>query len=157
LSTLWRLWERAEQGAGCLVNVLGDAGVGKTRFLHEFRARLATGTPVLLGRCSAYRNVAPYQPFIDALRGLIESNVLTRDESVTQLSERWSLSSQSRVALTHLLTPDIDQAGMPPAAELRSAIVEAIREVIAVVSAQRAVFVMLEDWHWADEASRNAL
>lgn len=157
LSTLWRWWERAEQGTGCLVNVLGDAGVGKTRFLHEFRARLAPGTAVLIGRCSAYRNVAPYQPFIDALRGLIEANAVTRDESVTQLSERWSLSAASRQALTHLLTPDIDQAGMPAAAELRSAIVEAIREVIAALSAQRAVFVMLEDWHWADEASRNAL
>ena len=157
LADLTRWWERTERGEGGLVKVGGEAGVGKTRFLHEFNARLGSDRWVLHGRCSPYRGVPPYQPFIDALRSFIDATPITRGESVQQLSDRWALSQASRLALRHLLAPDSEQTAQLKAGDLRSAIVDALREIMGSLASQHPLLVMIEDWQWADEASRSAL
>ncbi|HET8936735.1 MAG TPA: AAA family ATPase [Polyangiales bacterium] len=157
LADLLAWWSRTEQGSGGLVKIGGEAGVGKTRFLHEFRARLSPEAVVLHGGCSSYRGVPPYQPFIDALRTFIDANPSTRAESVQQLSERWGLSHASCMALTQLLSPDSRTASSLKAGDLRSAIVDALRQIIGKLAVHHPLLVILEDWHWADEASRHAL
>jgi DNA-binding SARP family transcriptional activator/tetratricopeptide (TPR) repeat protein len=67
---------RAADGAGRVVLLHGEAGIGKTRLLQEVLDRLRAGessTPrfvtVLVGRChEAVRNL-PYAPIVEALRG----------------------------------------------------------------------------------------
>jgi class 3 adenylate cyclase/tetratricopeptide (TPR) repeat protein len=168
LQTLLQLWRRCEQDCGAVVAIAGPPGIGKTRFLHEFRTRLGASASVLHGRCSAYRNVAPYQPFIEGLTGLLETLTLASPTLATpdtptrlaQLSERYRLSVEAHRSLAYLLTPSSESssaAESPDAAELRAAIVRALDELIAHMTLERPVLVILEDWHWADEASRNAL
>ena len=41
MATLVRRWDRARQGDGQLVMIVGEPGLGKSRLLEEFRARLA--------------------------------------------------------------------------------------------------------------------
>jgi class 3 adenylate cyclase len=41
MATLLRRWDRARQGDGQLVMIVGEPGLGKSRLLEEFRARLA--------------------------------------------------------------------------------------------------------------------
>ena len=41
LGLLARRWERAQAGEGQLVLIVGDPGIGKTRLVEEFRAKLA--------------------------------------------------------------------------------------------------------------------
>ena len=160
LETLLDLWRETEEGHGSVVSVVGPPGIGKTRFLHELRKRIGQDAHVLHGRCSAYRNVAPYQPFIDALRSLLElgpSDARETTARLAQLATRCELTPESQRALSQLLSPGERAYGAADAAEVRAAIVAALDELITALTRERSVLLILEDWHWADEASRNAL
>ncbi|WP_248843856.1 AAA family ATPase, partial [Streptomyces albus] len=51
--------------------VEGEAGIGKTRLIHEALARTATpGRRVLAGNCLPLREPFPYGPVVDLFRGL---------------------------------------------------------------------------------------
>src|SRR5215469_4689195 len=69
LGRLIGCWERARSGQGQVVNVIGEAGVGKSRLLFEFRQALR-GEPAiwLEGQCSAYAQGTPYLPMLEVLR-----------------------------------------------------------------------------------------
>jgi class 3 adenylate cyclase len=72
LATLRRCLDEAMSGEGQLVTVTGEAGMGKSRLLHEFRQGLDDAeVPVLMGRCQSYGGGVAYLPFIDILRGWI--------------------------------------------------------------------------------------
>jgi len=66
LSMMSELYSRACRDGERLLMVRGDAGVGKTRLLHEFKRRMKlAGTLVLEGRCTAQNT--SYQPFAHIL------------------------------------------------------------------------------------------
>lgn len=69
LATLLACLDAASRGAGGVVMVAGEPGIGKTRLLAEFadRAR-ATGWQVLAGRAYDTEGLPPYLPFLEALR-----------------------------------------------------------------------------------------
>src|SRR5205823_4405061 len=68
LARLQDAWERTVAGERRLVLVAGEAGIGKSRLATEFAVKVhETGGTVLLGRC-AEETLAPYQPFVEALR-----------------------------------------------------------------------------------------
>jgi DNA-binding SARP family transcriptional activator len=62
LDRLRRVWQQAADGAGRLVLVSGEAGVGKTRLVAEFADELPAR--VLVGRCDQAE--IPYQPVVSA-------------------------------------------------------------------------------------------
>ena len=41
MTTLMRRWQRARQGDGQLVMIVGEPGLGKSRLIQEFHSRLA--------------------------------------------------------------------------------------------------------------------
>ncbi|MEJ5199547.1 MAG: BTAD domain-containing putative transcriptional regulator, partial [Anaerolineae bacterium] len=64
-----RWWEAARAGAGRLLLVEGEAGVGKTRLVEEvLRYLQSRGAVVLRGRCYEFGGGLPYQPIAEALR-----------------------------------------------------------------------------------------
>ena len=66
--------DRARDGHPAVVLVAGEAGVGKTRFIHEIEWRaLERGDRVLAGGCVQLGGEGlPFGPIIEALRGLPE-------------------------------------------------------------------------------------
>ena len=68
MAAIQKAWEQVRAGRATTVVVAGDPGIGKTRLVAEFCARAhSSGAAVLLGR-STEETLAPYQPFIEALR-----------------------------------------------------------------------------------------
>src|SRR5262249_629141 len=55
-------------GRGHIVFVVGEAGIGKSRLLHEFRARLGDGATWLEGAAISFGGAMAFHPVIDMLR-----------------------------------------------------------------------------------------
>ena len=56
-------------GLGQVVGIVGEAGLGKSRLLHEFRQGLGESIRYVEGRCLPYGSAIPYLPLLDILRG----------------------------------------------------------------------------------------
>ena len=66
---LWSRWERASDGEGQVVLISGEAGIGKSRLVRQFRKQLAQ-TPHLWLECagSPYHQNTPFYPIADMLQ-----------------------------------------------------------------------------------------
>jgi class 3 adenylate cyclase len=70
LELLQRAFERARDERAChLFTILGPAGIGKSRLVAEFQARL-DGARVVGGRCISYGDGVTYWPVIEILKRL---------------------------------------------------------------------------------------
>ena len=71
LQRLFAIWHQVQQGHGHVVSVVGEAGLGKSRLLYEFKQQLAqTGTRYVEGTCFTYGDTISYLPFLEVLRAL---------------------------------------------------------------------------------------
>src|SRR5205823_4164838 len=71
LSLLQSRLDSAVRGNGHVVALVGEAGLGKSRLVFEFRQRFATQSITYLeGRCSSHATGVPYSPILDILRQL---------------------------------------------------------------------------------------
>ena len=131
-----------------VVLVEGEAGMGKSRLVFETGQRLAErGIRVLTGYCHRLREPLAFGPVLDALRDIGDL-----------LPEPSRLSAQAG-ALAPLL-PDL--AGRLPApprspADPRAARFQLVGAVRSVLDALGPVVLVVEDVHWADEATRDLL
>jgi predicted ATPase len=72
MKTLNEAFERAGSGEGRVVAIAGEAGVGKSRLLLEFRNSLPRDQcRYFEGRCFHYGESMPYLPLLDILRSFI--------------------------------------------------------------------------------------
>jgi transcriptional regulator with XRE-family HTH domain len=149
----------ASSGAGRVVFIAGDAGVGKTRLLREFitRVRSPTGAEVLEGHCYDERPASPYGPFVDALRAF------ARERGPAALSQRaGALADALAPLLPGLDLPAPRPIGDPQGEKRR--LFEAIYRVILPPAAppsveipRRCCVLVLEDLHWSDQSSQELL
>ena len=165
VATLHARLAKAGQADGQFVTVVGEAGIGKSRLLYEFRHSLDREKfTIFQGRCQSYGSDTPYLPFLDVLRQILH---LREDDSQAELLEKVismitaidaSLKQYIPIYL-HLLSIQSDYP-LPGSLEgdaLRQIIQEALSAVITLNTAQNPVLLILEDWHWSDEASEGAL
>ena len=166
LRTLENQLASATQGEGGTLVVIGDAGAGKSRLLHELRLRAAGfDGRLLFGRCDAYGRSTPYMPFVDVLRDLLvvgESNDEDApDERIAARVRELDPSLADNVSLYFtLLAIPSRRYRMPrhlQGEHLQAAMLDALIALLTHASRRQPICLLLEDWHWADEASRAAL
>lgn len=147
--------EAARGGNGRLVVIPGEAGVGKTRFISAVTELAAgKGFRVVSGGCLEQYRWHPYAPVIEALGSVVsagtgvDSEVLleTPDSPLLRLLPQLRRRKSGSGG-----TPRID----PEDERLR--IVEAISGGFGRLADQRPLLLALEDLHWADEATVNAI
>jgi class 3 adenylate cyclase len=156
--------ERAIQRRGQFVTVVGEAGIGKSRLLYEFKRGLEPKKIIILqGKCQSFGSDTPYLPFLDALRrelNLTEEN--HPDEllknAVTNITKIDPSLAQFLPFYLHLLSiktePMITHMQV---AELRHAMQEALAKIITLKAEHQPMIFIIEDWHWHDEASMGAV
>jgi DNA-binding CsgD family transcriptional regulator len=99
LGELEQALDAARAGSGTTALVAGEAGIGKTRLASELAQRAGeAGFEVLLGRAiDLVGTELPYQPFVEALRPLVEPRQLDRpagsqrrvfEETLASLTDR---------------------------------------------------------------------
>lgn len=154
--------QRARAGNGSEIVVAGDAGAGKSRLLYELRERVAAldSMRLLHGRCRGYE-VAPYGPFIDVLRDALELRTPAIVDS-REIVERVRAIDASLDPFLPLYLHLLVTGGEPLPSHLRgehlqAALIDALAALISALAARATVAVLLEDWHWADAASRSTL
>ena len=154
--------------------VLGDAGVGKSRFLLEFRRSLANADhtkdiAIYEGRCEAHTRSRPFGVISHLLRCLTGIN--QNDLPTVQLSrltvylERLDLAQNSiRPFMAYLLgihhiAPEIEaHLALFNADMLRKSIHTAVRRVLLASASQETPTILIfEDLHWIDPASGDLL
>ena len=156
--------EAAGAGHGKIVAVVGDAGVGKSRLFHEFKA-IAQGTSVVMEAFSvSHGKSSVYLPAIELLRGyfriVAEDDERTRREKITGkvLALDRSLEDTLPYLFGLLGLSEDDEAllQMDPRTRKRRTL-EAIRRLMLRESLNQPVTVIFEDLHWIDEETQALL
>jgi predicted ATPase len=149
-------WQRAAQGTRQLVFVSGEAGVGKTTVLELFLARLATrsGVWTARGQCvEHYGEGEPYLPFLEALGRLGHGPEREAVRAVLrQYAPMWLVHLPGLVSEPELERLQSRLHGLTPARMLRE-----LAEALERLTADRVLVLVLEDLHWSDHATVEAL
>ena len=156
---LTRRWERAQTGEGQLVLIVGEPGIGKSRLVEEFRAKLA-GTPHTWIEWYALQLLqnTPLHPIAEWGRIRFEPDSPT-EQRLADLENTLALIGLDPAQYAPLLTPLIDiplpaarAANLPPE-ELRRRQLEALVAWALAGARSQAVAIAFEDLHWADPTS----
>ncbi len=150
LARLSALAQGVRKGGAQLVLLSGEAGIGKSRLVAEFVARLdEAGWGCHVGHCIEYADRSlPFGPIVNVLRSLLLDNLDEVDELVGH--HRGDLSS---------LLPEL--GGDDTRSGSRSGDVDRVFDAISMTlteaSRRRPVAVVVEDIHWSDAATRDLL
>ncbi len=122
--------------------VVGEAGMGKTSLVREFRELMPAGTAFRLGRCLSYGRSVTYSALADVLR---QELGLRQEDSAEDILER--LAGREILALT--LGLDVAGDLEPRAALLR--LQDQWVQLISQLAAAGPAVLVIEDLHWAAE------
>jgi class 3 adenylate cyclase/tetratricopeptide (TPR) repeat protein len=126
-----RAWAAGEGGGAMLV--VGPPGIGKSRLVAEFLSEAAAGgATVHRGYCEAYLGARPLQPFVHLVRSIT-------GDPAAELSDPATAGA-------------MDSAG----SDLARAVVR-MRALMADAAAAGPCIFAIDDWQWADGASREML
>ena len=142
LARLRSAFARTVTGQPQTVLIGGEAGIGKSRLVEEFGARLdatvAVGACIELGSGDG----VPFAPFAAALRSLDSRGLIDHDS--------WEGRELARIL------PELGEA--PPRRQedeyARIRLFEAVQAALLKACADRPLVLVVDDLHWADRASR---
>ena len=165
LDMLRQCFALVQRGRGQAVSIIGEAGLGKSRLLYEFRQTLGDVDYTWLeGRCSPYGAALAYGPIIEVLKQYCGIDASDRDEDMRQkvahgLAQLGPAQEATVPYLAHLLAAGMDGsrlASMAPEA-LKHQIFEALRGLVGAIAARRSLVLTIEDLHWVDPTTTEVL
>jgi DNA-binding SARP family transcriptional activator len=144
-------WSRADRGRGGLAFIGGDPGIGKSRLVAEFAREVdERGGRVLIGATGSPETM-PYQAIVEALRSVLPLVASLRLEGIW-LSSLATLLPELSTRIEGL--PALPQ--IEPENE-RARLFGALARALAALARPRPLLLVLEDLHWAEEATIAAL
>jgi AAA ATPase-like protein/adenylate/guanylate cyclase family protein len=156
-------FERLGNGLAQVVSIVGDAGMGKSRLVHEFRKRLkGRDVDLLEARCSSLTRAVPYSPWVSMFRRWF--GIDAKDDERTKMQKIASgfTDEAGNVDPGYLdlcwmlgLTPE--GVERPSDESVKTGAFTAISRLIWRKSERLPVVIILEDLHWIDDASREML
>ena len=158
-------YNKASTGSSQVVGVVGDAGVGKSRLLLEFRNHLPRGEFTYFeGQCLPFGSAMAYLPVLDILRSyfnikegdpesLIKKNVETR---ILKLDDKGHHVLAPFYDLLSLDAEDSAYKELEPR-QKRELIFEAIGDLVIYESRKKTLIIVVEDLHWIDKTSEEFL
>jgi class 3 adenylate cyclase/tetratricopeptide (TPR) repeat protein len=166
VATLLERFGDVKAGRGQVVFISGDAGIGKSRLLLEFRRRLAeTGETVtwLEGQCISFGQSIPFLPLLDQLRENFSIEEFDGEpEIIAKVEHGMRRMGQLEAYIPYvryLLSVDPGDpavAGMDAPAR-RKGVLEAMRAMALRGAAIRPIVFVFEDLHWIDASTEEHL
>lgn len=159
LGNLYEQYNRLIVGVGGIVTVIGEAGIGKSRLVAEFRKRTNKQAVTWIeGRCQSYATVDAYHPWRNILIDLIELADPSRYD-LGELIDRLSRlgidpSSKLLAATAGLLNIGTDSLNFSEeGSDPRDLIFVGIQQLLYGISATKPLVIVFEDLQWADRSS----
>lgn len=176
LQALLQLSSAVQAGLGRVALIIGEAGLGKTRLVAEWKAAAQAaggqeGQPALQwveGRCLSYGQGLAYHLLVELLRSLLGVSPAA-DESETRSALQLlttDLFGQAAANvypyLGHLLSLPLEGADLEKVRRLDPQSLQAqylavLRQLLQALAARRPLVLVLEDIHWADPSSTELL
>ncbi len=145
LSRLQAGLERCRAGQGSVAVIVGPAGIGKTRLVGEFLDRAeAHGVAVHRGYCEAYLGARPFQPVAQIVRSMQAQAEVDQSREGLKIEALLSLFS-ARVS---------DQSA---ASSQLERVIPTLLDFLKEGSAAGPIILYVDDWQWADDASREVI
>jgi predicted ATPase/class 3 adenylate cyclase len=166
LATLRARFNEVQAGRGQVVGLAGEAGMGKSRLLLEFRRALAQANEAvtwLEGHCISFGQASPFLPLIEQLRENFHVDELDGEPEiiakVEQCMRRMGELEAYIPAIRSLLSVD---PGDPAFAALegtarRQQLFAALRALAHRGAQLRPLVLVIEDLHWIDTSSEECL
>ncbi|HEY5866155.1 MAG TPA: AAA family ATPase, partial [Candidatus Tectomicrobia bacterium] len=149
-------WQRATHGTRQLVFVGGEAGVGKTTVVELFLTRVAVGGGVWTarGQCvEHYGEGEPYLPFLEAWGRLSHGPERDAVRAVLrQYAPLWLVQLPGLVS-----EPELERLQSRLQGTTRARMLRELAEALEVLTADRALVLILEDLQWSDTSTVEAL
>ena len=166
MATVIDHWERAQDGEGQNILIVGEAGVGKSRLARQLREHLA-GIPHTWLECDAtpYTESTPFHPVIELVRqGLAlapEDTLRDKLGKIEAALTRANLVSPEAMTLMADFLNLERSEGTPPLAmspELqRRKTMELLAAWELALAEAQPLVVVVEDLHWSDPSSLELL
>jgi adenylate cyclase len=151
---------RLVEGQGGVVAVSGEAGLGKTRLVNEWLSGLPPGkVTVWAGAAHMYQRRIGYSLWRDLLRQALK--LRTGDLPPTEIAARQALLAQIGdlnsfiLALVHNRAPESASHLKPENAP--SGTLQAVRALVAAQAQRGPLLLVVDNWQWADDLSRELL
>lgn len=136
---LVRFLDGTAQPEACLLLMVGEAGIGKTRLIEQVQRHVAVrGGSVIAGRGFEAERGRPYGFWVDALRAV----------------ELPSLDASTRANLAPLL-PEVSDRRVD--LEDPNRLYDSVAAVLRLMSQSALLAVVVDDLHWLDEQSVSLL
>ena len=155
----------AGRGRGQMVAIVGQAGVGKSRLLHEFvHSPHMTNWLVLESNATSYGHATPYQPIIELLKDYFKINVNDSAQLIREIVSSKILtldpSLQDAILpvldLLNALDDDHPFRSLDPLQHRQSTYQAVIRLLLSENRVQ-PVNAIFEDIHWYDSLTLGLL
>jgi class 3 adenylate cyclase/tetratricopeptide (TPR) repeat protein len=159
-------FREARSGRGQVVFVAGEAGIGKSRLLLEFRRELAEAgedATWLEGQCVSFGQSIPFLPIVDQLRrnfGIEEFD--GEPEIIAKIEHGMRRMGGLEPQIPYLryllgVDPGDPRVAAIDAAARRARILEAVRALSLAGAQIRPLVLVFEDLHWVDASSEEYL
>jgi class 3 adenylate cyclase/tetratricopeptide (TPR) repeat protein len=148
---LRRCLDQTVRGQGGLVMIGGEPGVGKTRLAEELAAEARQrGLLALTGHCYEMEEAPPYIPFVEILEATarVVPPAALREALGDSAPEVAKLMPELR-----RLFPDIAAPLELPPEQQRRYLFNCMHEFMERSGRAQPLFLVLEDLHWADDAT----
>ena len=153
-------WARSTDGAGQVVLLTGEAGIGKSRLVGILRNQIAAeGGKHLTFRCLPYFTNSALHPIVTYLQALLdfqrEDTTETKLVKLERVLGRFGFANEATVPLfATLLSVPIPDGRLPPLElspqQIKRQTADAVTAWLLEETQRQPVLVVVEDLHWAD-------
>lgn len=166
LDELKKLFHEATKGTGCIAFINGEAGMGKTRLVEEFKDyAYKNGGVFTYGKCYSGESKVPYGIFKDVVSSYINLFAISDEKAkkIIQNKVKESIGDLGRIILElnstaeEILGECPELVKLEPKTEIKRFNMVVCRFLCALGQIESPLVIMLDDVQWLDEGSINLI